>query len=741
MGRSLVEVAVPLPVDRTFTYRVPEGRDAEAALGRRVTVPFGRRDELRGFIVGHPDETEIEDLKEVREFLDEGPVLGEDILALCRFVSRYYGCSLGESLDAALPSGVKHGRASRTVAHAELAVAPEEARARADALPDSRAKQARILTLLADEPEPVPVTDLLRRSRASRSPVSTLARAGLVRIRRLKVPDDPFGPPEDPPRPPPVLTGEQAAAVEAVSAAARDGEFAVFLLFGVTGSGKTEVYLRSIREAVDRGRQAIVLVPEISLTPQTVRRFRERFSRVAVLHSAQSEAERRRWWKAAQRGEVDVVVGPRSAVFAPLPMLGLVVVDEEHDSSFKQGRSPRYHARDVAVVRAHHSGAAVILGSATPSLESWHNARRGKYRLLTLSTRVGGGELPPVEIVDMALEMEETKSFTHFSRRLKAVVRESLERGEQTMLFLNRRGFSTLLLCRRCGESLTCDRCSVTLTYHQRLGRAVCHLCGHLKTVPPDCPKCAQPGLLHRGFGTEKIEEEIASHYPDARVARMDSDTMTSRTSYERVLDGVRRKELDILVGTQMIAKGLHFPDVTAVGVVDADTSLRIPDFRAAERTFQLIAQVAGRTGRSERGGRVVVQTYRKDQPALLAAAAHDYRAFAEEELHHREALGYPPFGRILLVVVRGKRAGTVASRSHEVVRRLRERLDPDRATVLGPAVPPIERIKDRVHRQIVVKADGPQEIARAVALLRAERAGGRGGAEVVLDVDPVGMM
>jgi len=514
-------------------------------LGRRVTVPFGRRGDLRGFIVGHPETSDLQGLKEVSALLDDGPVVGPDILALCRFIARYYGCSLGEALDAALPSGVKHGRASRTVAHAELAVPAAEARARAAELPDSRAKQARILVILADAGEPVPVADIRRRACTSRSPVDTLARAGLVTVRRFPLPEDPFGPAPTGGAPPPELTGEQAVSVEAVTAAARGGEFGAFLLFGVTGSGKTEVYLRSIRESVDLGRQAIVLVPEISLTPQTVRRFRARFDRVAVLHSAQSEAERRRWWRAVKRGEVDVVVGPRSAIFAPVPRLGLIVVDEEHDSSFKQGRAPRYNARDVAVVRARLAGAAVVLGSATPSLESWHNARTGKYRLLTLSTRVGGGELPPVEIVDMGREMAETKRVTRFSRRLKAILRESLDRGEQAMLFLNRRGFSTLLLCQRCGESLSCDRCSVSLTYHQRLGRAICHLCGHVKTVPDECPACSQPGLLYRGFGTEKVEEEIASHHPDARVARMDSDTMTSKASYERVLDAVKRQEID----------------------------------------------------------------------------------------------------------------------------------------------------------------------------------------------------
>jgi primosomal protein N' (replication factor Y) len=356
--------------------------------------------------------------------------------------------------------------------------------------------------------------------------------------------------------------------------------------------------------------------------------------------------------------------------------------------------------------------------------------------MLALTERVGGGALPPVEIVDMGREMAETKRFTWISRRLRSLVTDSMERGDQGMLFLNRRGFSTLLLCKRCGEDLRCQDCAVTLTYHQGHDRAACHLCGFTMRVPPDCPACGQPGLLYRGFGTEKVEEEIAAEFPRARVARMDSDTTGRRGAHAEILGRVESGDLDILVGTQMIAKGLHFPHVTAVGVIDADTALRIPDFRAAERTFQLIAQVAGRTGRTERGGRVVVQTFRKDQPALLAAAAHDYRRFAEEELELRRALGYPPFGRILLVVVQGKRTATVDARAREVAALLAGR--PGVGRVLGPAIPPIDRVKGKVRRQIVVKAPTAKELARAVARLRGKSFR---GAEVILDVDPVSMM
>ncbi|MEN8149049.1 MAG: primosomal protein N' [Planctomycetota bacterium] len=736
---NLVEIAIPVPVDRTFTYAVPAGREAMAQVGRRVTVPFGKK-QVRGFVVGKPETTAVEKVKNVTEFLDDGPVLGPDVLDLGRFVSSWYGCSIGEALDAMLPSGVKHGRAGRTVPHAALAISVEQARAAAAELPDSRVKQARILEILADAGEPVPVADLRRAAHASRSPVTTLAKAGLVTVRRRPLPDDPFtGLPAER-KEPPVLTAQQESVLAKIRDAVTSARYETFLLFGITASGKTEIYLRAIEECRARGRQAIVLVPEISLTPQTVRRFRARFDRVAVLHSAQSEAERRRSWKTAQAGEADVVIGPRSAVFAPVPSLGLVVVDEEHDGSFKQGRSPRYHARDVAIVRAKAVGAAVVLGSATPALESFRNARTGKFTMLTLTERVGGGELPPVEVVDMSREMSEQKRFTWLSRHLRRAVTESLSRGEQAMLFLNRRGFTPVLSCRRCGEPLSCERCSVPMVYHQRRGRAACHQCGAERRVPEVCPLCAQPGLLHQGYGTERIEDEIEEHFPGAAVARMDSDTMTRRGAHEAVLERLSRREIDILVGTQMIAKGLHFPRVTTVGVIDADTSLRVPDFRASERTFQLIAQVAGRTGRSDMGGRVVVQTYRKGQPAIEAAARHDYLAFAEDELRARERLGYPPSGRVLLAVVQGKHAGRVAERAAEVARDLRQAIPREAARILGPAVPPLERIKDRFRRHVMVVAKEAAGLRAAVRLLRGQRARKR-GVDVVLDVDPVSMM
>jgi len=536
---------------------------------------------------------------------------------------------------------------------------------------------------------------------------------------------------------PPTLNAAQAAALAEVEAALEARRFAPFLLLGVTGSGKTEVYLQAIVRTLAQGRQAVVLVPEIALTPQTVRRFRARFERVAVLHSAQTEAERARAWRRIHAGSVDVVIGPRSAVFAPVPRLGLLVVDEEHEGTFKQQNAPRYHARDAGLVRAKAAGAVVLLGSATPALESWKNALDGRYRLLRLPARVGERPLPTVAIVDLRSQVERGESRSHLGRTLEVRLAEALKKKGQVILLQNRRGFATSVACPRCGWVLRCHQCSVGLTYHRAGHFALCHLCGHERESPRTCPDCALPALKLQGVGTQTVEQEIARRFPDARIARMDSDSMRRRQSYEEVLGRFGRGEIDVLVGTQMVAKGLHFPGVTLVGIVSADTSLVLPDFRAAERTFALVAQVSGRAGRGDEDGRVVVPTTLPDHPAIRHAAHHDYEAFAAEELKDREAHGYPPFTRLLRVVVRGPREADVEARAQESA----ERLEPlPGLTLLGPAVPTVSRVEGRVRRHLLVKAPGPAAIARALAVLRtAPRPKGR--VEEIVDVDPLGLL
>ncbi len=734
------EIAVAVPVDQLFTYRVPEPLRAEAIPGRRVVVPLGPRT-ATGYLVSLRDDLPPglppAAVKDVRAFLDEGPLMDGAMLELCRFIARWYGSSLGEALDAALPAAVKSGGRRRRVPTAVLVPGPAEARGAADAMAEKHPKRARILLALLENEGSMPARELRRVAHCSEAPLRTLAKEGLLRLESLEAAPDPFAlraPP--PPAVPPTPTEEQDAALAAVTACVDRGEFRVFLLLGITGSGKTEVYLRALEEVVKRGRQAIVLVPEIALTPQTVERFRARCPRVAVLHSALTDAERHLQWRRIRAGGADVVIGPRSAVFAPVPRLGLLVIDEEHETSFKQQNAPRYHARDVGIVRAKEAGAAVLLGSATPSLETFVNAREGKYQLLILPRRVGGGALPPVEIVDMLRERRESGRPVFLSRRLESLLSAALARGEQGLLFLNRRGYATEVKCARCGGVVECEGCRLPYTFHRRLGLGLCHYCGGERRIPEDCPACGAPGLDRRGFGTEKVEEAIRTHFPGARIARMDSDTMKGREAYDRVLSSFRAREIDLLVGTQMIAKGLDFPEVTVVGVLNADIALHVPDFRAAERTFQLLAQVAGRAGRASRPGRVVVQTTVPDHPSVVLAAAHDFAGFAALEEAERRRDGWPPFSRVVRVLASAPGKEKARALAEEAAAAMLGAAPGVR--VLGPAPAFLQQVKGKDRWHALAKVPDARAMGRVVAALRplCRRTGDR---EVILDVDPVG--
>ena len=622
IDKRFAAVCLPVPVNTEFTYAVPEHLRAALVPGRRVRVPFGPRT-MAGWCVGFAEAPEPSKdgkpvaAKEVQALLDDGPLVDGEMLALSRWIADTYACSWGESLSACVPGGVRSETAEATVLTARLAVSREAAESAALALAEKQVKRSRVLRVLLEHPEGLAMRDLARAAQCTDSPVRTLAKLGLVEIVDRRVENDPFAGAEPEPPADVTLTDAQRHAVERLTAEVRTNRARTFLLLGVTGSGKTEVYLRAIRECIAAGRQAIVLVPEIALTPQTVARFRGWFERVAVLHSALTDAERRRQWHAIRAALADVVIGPRSAVFAPVPRLGLIVIDEEHEPSFKQQSAPRYNARDVALERARRAGAVVLLGSATPSLESRHEAAAGASELLRLPARVGAA-LPRVEIVDLVEEERETKRTSMLSRRLVELIRRALKEGRQAILFLNRRGFATSLYCGRCGSGVNCPRCSVSMTLHRARGTILCHHCGRESQPPRQCPGCGAPGIARLGAGTERLEDVVRAVFPGVRLARMDSDSMHGRDSYERVLGAFGRGEIDVLVGTQMIAKGLHFPGITVVGVVSADTSLAIPDFRASERTFQIVAQVAGRAGRAGNVGRVVVQTYQPRHPALL---------------------------------------------------------------------------------------------------------------------------
>ncbi|MFN8686585.1 MAG: primosomal protein N' [Acidobacteriota bacterium] len=537
------------------------------------------------------------------------------------------------------------------------------------------------------------------------------------------------------------LNAAQEAAYEEIAKSIAGGEYGAFLLQGVTGSGKTEVYLRAIEAALEAGRSALLLVPEIALTPQVAGQFAVRFGeRVAILHSAFGESERAEYWRRIRRGEARVVVGTRSAVFAPLPDLGLILVDEEHDGSYKQEETPRYNGRDVAVVRARQIGATVVLGSATPAMETRYNAERGKYRKLMLPERIEQRPMPVVEVVDLRQEYLETKKNALFSRRLVEAVREKLKAGEQAMLLMNRRGFSSFVACRGCGYRVECVNCSVTLTYHRRDGRLLCHYCGYAERVPERCVKCDSEHIQFIGSGSEKIEEELREAFPEARVARMDRDTIRSKGDYEEILNGFREGSYDILVGTQMIAKGHDIPNVTLVGIVNADIGLGMPDFRAAERTFQLLTQAAGRAGRGGLAGSVILQTINPEHYAVRYSAAQDYELFHAKELQFRKVMKYPPFAALANVVFRSERQEEALAMSGEIGEMLKE--EKEGVRVLGPAEAPVPRVKKEFRYQMLIKAGQRARLAEVIEKVR-KRAGERGwpATAVVVDVDPLNLL
>ncbi|MCA8955348.1 MAG: primosomal protein N', partial [Planctomycetes bacterium] len=591
-----VEVALDLPVHREFTYRLPDGLTVE--VGNRVRVPF-RGKTVAGIVTACTGETDLDPAK-LRELISvvEGALpLPPTLLALARRMAADYGCSLGAALDATVPAAAKHD-APRRVPYLALKAPLDLVRQAIDELEERHQQQSRVLRTVLEFGGPMPVRQVRQATGTSDSPWRTLVKHGLLQ-RRFEVEE---GTPLEITDPgtatPHRLNADQQAAVDAVAAAAGHR---VFLLHGVTGSGKTEVYLQALQQVRDAGRTGIVLVPEISLTPQTVGRFAARFPDVAVLHSGLTDAQRGREWRRLIRGDAGVAIGARSALFAPLRNLGLIVVDEEHEGTFKQESTPRYHARAMAIARGEIEGAAVILGSATPSLESYGKARRGAYTLLTLPQRAGAGTLPRIVVEDLRGQPRETYvDGVPLSRTLRNLLEERLRNREQTILFLNRRGFSPVLICPTCGTVVKCRHCDISMTYHVRRGRLVCHYCREEQRRPEMCGVCQHPGFHDLGAGTERVEAAVKKLFPQAVVARMDADTMAGRGAHERVLAAFRKRQIDVLVGTQMIAKGLDFPDVTLVGVVNADNGLFMPDYRAAERSFQLLYQVAGRAGRAE---------------------------------------------------------------------------------------------------------------------------------------------
>ncbi|HTX35296.1 MAG TPA: primosomal protein N' [Bryobacteraceae bacterium] len=575
--------------------------------------------------------------------------------------------------------------------------------------------------------------DMVRNS----SPAArSLARRGIVVLKTEMT-----APAAGPVRTRHALNPAQQAAFEAIREGIRARQFRTFLLYGVTGSGKTEVYLNAIEEVVRDGRSALLLVPEIALTPAVAGQFFSRFGdRVAILHSAFTDVERSDQWRRIQSGAASVVVGTRSGVFAPVRNLGLIVVDEEHDGSYKQEETPRYNGRDVAIVRAQGAGACAVLGSATPSLESRYNAERGKYTLLELPERIEARPMPAVELIDMRQEFLETRKQSTFSRKLLEAIAKRLENGEQTIVLLNRRGFSSFVACRACGERVGCMNCSLTLTYHKRDRRLLCHYCGYAEKVPACCPKCASEHVYFLGLGSERVEEELHQYYPAARIARLDRDTVTGKKQYETILQEFREGHYDLLVGTQMIAKGHDIPNVTLVGVVSADIGLGMPDFRAAERSFQLLTQVAGRAGRGNVPGIVLIQTINPDHYAVRLAAAQDYAAFYAKELHFRRMMLYPPFSAMANVLVRSEKQEAAMRMSADLGLLLNP--PPEKLRVMGPAEAPVPRLKNEYRYQFLIKASSRKALNELLQRIRSFAQERKWGATaLVIDVDPLTLM
>ncbi|MDB4866002.1 MAG: priA [Cohnella sp.] len=627
-------------------------------------------------------------------------------------------------------------------------------------VPARARKQREVLEYLASNSEPIGLAVLADAVGTTPSTIRALADRGALEIRQLTEDRDPYQGREFPASAPLTLTPAQRCALEPIAASLAEHEHRVFLLHGVTGSGKTEIYLQAIQQCLSQERQAIVLVPEIALTPQMVERFKSRFGeRVAVLHSRLSHGERYDEWRKIREGRAQVAVGARSAVFAPFSKIGLIVIDEEHETSYKQEESPKYHARDAAVERARLQGAVVVLGSATPSLESYAAAKgeighAGEVQYISLPERVAARPLPVVHIVDMRAELK-LGNRAMFSRMLTEALRERLRKQEQAVLLLNRRGYATFVMCRSCGYTCSCPHCDIALTYHRGSHNLRCHYCGYSESEPKTCPSCQSPHIRFFGTGTQKVEEALAETFPGIRVIRMDVDTTSEKGSHEKWLTMFRNQEADVLLGTQMVAKGLDFPRVTLVGVLAADAALRLPDFRAAERTFQLLTQVAGRAGRHELPGEVVVQTYDPEHVSVASVEGHDYQGFVRHELGTRHVLGYPPYGRLISVIFSHESVAMLISVGEMFARTMRERAremgyPPSSAAggsaaldILGPVPSPIAKLKDRSRFQVMVKYRGELDASALTAgvLRDMSDAVKRGGVQVSVDVDPQMML
>jgi primosomal protein N' (replication factor Y) len=799
--KEIVEVAVGLPVFKTFHYRIPEKMKDSLQVGMRVLVPFKGR-KVTGFsidLLDQPPKDVEGKLLEVEDLLDEAPLIVPLMLRFYRWISDYYLYPLGEVIKTGLPPGLhlksepflsltergmnsltrgeldptqekvlkEIGRCGkvplkkilkyflgeisksqlfswkrRGLLNIQSGIGGKEVKPKFEKVvqyqggePTQRIskKQAEILNWIKEKGE-ISSSELNKRFKSSSKSIQSLQGQGLVSVFRREVCRDLSVRSELKPYPKPELTSDQETALGEILTGIHSKRFSPFLLYGVTGSGKTEIYLRAIEEVLAQGREAIILVPEISLTPQLLSRFKDRFGdNLALLHSGLGKGERHDQWRRIWKGEVKIAMGARSAIFAPFKNVGIIILDEEHDPSYKQEEKLKYHARDMAVVRAKQAETTLLLGSATPSLESFYNTEKGKFRLLNLPERIEGKPLPKVEVVDVKREEG------LLSEKLKAALKKNIGDKKQSLLFLNRRGFANFILCPDCGLTFKCPNCSVTLTYHLKDRSLQCHYCDYRIPAPGDCPKCQGHRLQGMGIGTERLEQEIKLLFPEAEVERMDHDTTSRRRSHVQILKRLESGSTDILVGTQMIVKGHDFPNVTFVGVVSADTSLHFPDFRSSERTFQLLTQVAGRAGRGEAFGEVVIQTYNPDHYSILRAKDHDYIGFYQEEIQFRKALEYPPFSRMInfrLVGNSEKKTKELADGMGKIGQSLLKKGYGKGIEILGPSTAPFAKMRGKFRWQMLAKGKSSQLLHQFAKDLASAMEGRMKGVGVNLDID-----
>ncbi|OGV38255.1 MAG: primosomal protein N' [Lentisphaerae bacterium GWF2_49_21] len=713
---KIAKIILGLSLDRSFDYLIPEEMESQVHTGVQVYIPFGKT-QRRGYVVGVKNESSypLDKLKKIDSVCEVHPKIPDTLLRLGKWISEYYCCSQEQAVRALLPSAVRSGKIKRKRIKLYYLVSPEEAQKYIFEKGKKSPARTKVIQLLLQHPG-ASSEFIKRETSAGKSILTALVKGKMLIEEDKEVYRNPFANTEYVKSAPPELTTEQKAAVDKISGmmGSPAAKPHALLLYGVTGSGKTEVYLRAISVALQQGKDSIVLVPEISLTPQTTERFRSRFGdMVSVLHSSLSDGERFDEWTRIHRGQVKIVVGARSALFAPFKNLGLIIVDEEHENSYKQDEAPRYHARDVAVMRGFMEKAVVILGSATPSFESYHNAYTGKYAMAELTKRIDNCVMPKIKIVDMQIEFMKGAGKI-FSGELVDEIRGRLEKGEQTIIFLNRKGFATRMICTKCGYVASCSECSMTYTYSKKRESLSCHLCGAVIPAHKSCPQCGDPEIRYKGLGTERLDNIAEELFPHAKIARMDHDTMTHKDSYEKVLREFRNRKIDILIGTQMIAKGLDFPNVTLVGIINADLSLYFSDFRAEERTFQLLTQVAGRSGRGDIPGEVLIQSFKSQNTAIQCSKNNDYLKFYNEQLVFRKKLNFPPFSHLIIVHFRGPDEKQLAKFADEFLEKLRPHLSKE-IKVAGPQPSPMTRIKAKYRYMIMFRGDRMKEFREAL--------------------------